>query len=119
MLDLGEYLVEVSARDEKQNCCPGERKLIGKVTYQERDEILALHERKNGLLELMQSLAASDDELLRNSLFYEKIIADLGTTTTKHQKWWETRAKQYHWEKVCGNVWEIDFETCQIFVCYK
>ena len=93
-----------------------ERREIGKVTYKERDEILALFERKNGLLELVRALAETGDELLKNSHFYEKVIADLGKTTTRHEQWWDSRAKHYKWEKIYGYVWEIDFDSCKIFL---
>ena len=33
-----------------------ERKIVGQVTIEERDEILALFERKNGLMELAKSV---------------------------------------------------------------
>lgn len=101
----------------EKNCqCSGGRKLVGKVTTRERDEIQGLFERKNGLTELIHSLAASGDELIENSHFYEKIIADLGRTTTKHQQWWDQRARQYQWENIAGCVWEIDFDSCNIFI---
>ena len=93
-----------------------ERRLIGKVTPGERDEISALFERKNGLTELIKALAEDDDDLLKNSYFYEKIITDLGQTTTRHQEWWDRLAKHYAWESAPGCVWEIDFETCRIFL---
>lgn len=89
---------------------------IGKVTYKERDEILALFERKNGLLELVRSLAETDNDLLKNGYFYEQVVADLGKTSTRHEEWWNKRAEQYRWERLEGHCWEIDFETCRIFV---
>lgn len=96
--------------------CFADRKRIGKVTLKERDEIAALFERKNGLSELIRTLVENDDEALKNSYFYEKIIADMGQTTTKHQLWWDRCAKQYQWENIDGYLWEIDFETCHIFL---
>jgi CXXX repeat modification system protein len=90
--------------------------MIGKVTPKERDEISSLFERKNGLTELVRALAEADDELLKNSYFYEKIIADMGRTTTKHQQWWDRCSIQYQWEIASGYLWEIDFETCHIFL---
>ena len=93
-----------------------DRKLVGKVTYKERDEILALFERKNGLIELTRALAEADDELLKNGHFYEKIIADLGKTCTRHEEWWGDRARHYQWERAEGHCWEIDFESGRIFL---
>lgn len=100
-----------------QNCeTPVERKMVGKVSHKERDEILALFERKNGLNELIRSLVETDDEVLRNHHFYEKIVADMGNTATKFQQWWDAKARQYRWENAAGHVWEIDFDTCRIFL---
>lgn len=101
---------------EKSCHCPTERKFVGKVTPQERDEVQSLFERKNGLTELIASLAAEDHELLKNDFFYEKVVADLGRTVSKQQNWWDLRARQYGWENVVGCVWEIDFESCRIFL---
>ena len=92
-----------------------DKRFVGKVTTKERDEILALFERKNGLAELTYSLASADDEALKNTYFYEKLVADMGETATKYQLWWDKRAKLYQWEEVCGSVWEIDFDSCQVF----
>jgi CXXX repeat modification system protein len=96
-----------------------DKRLVGKVTLKERDEILALFERKNGLVELVHALAQTDDEALKNSYFYEKIIADMGKTATKYQQWWDTRVKLYQWENIPGYVWEINFDSCQVFLTKK
>ena len=39
------------------------KKLVGKVTEQERDQIKALFERKNGLTELLKSIDAKNEVL--------------------------------------------------------
>jgi len=93
-----------------------ERKIVGKVTYQERDQLQGLFERKNGLIELVYSLAIENDELLKNHYFYEKLVADMGRTTTKLQQWWDEKGIEYKWQSISGYVWSIDFETCQIFL---
>ena len=87
------------------------KKIVGKVTPEERDEILALFERKNGLNELALLLNSSSDQEL-----YEKLVMDLGETSLRFQRWWDTKAKQYCWESVKGGNWEIDFDTCEIFL---
>ena len=102
--------------DNKTGCCCENRRLAGKVTPKERDEILALFERKNGLIELARSLAESDDEALKNTYFYEKLVEDMGKTASKYQKWWDDRVKIYQWENVSGYSWEIDFDSCQVFL---
>lgn len=85
------------------------KKLVGIVTKQERDEIKYLFERKNGLLELMNSI---NDSLS----IYDKVVMDLGGTSTKLQSWWNKYANFYKWEQAENGHWEIDFETCEIFL---
>ena len=91
-------------------------KKIGQVTAEERDEIRFLFERKNGLLELSRSLVTVDKKTLENSPLYEKIVADLGKVSTKFQDWWDEKSVGYHWESVRGSHWQIDFETCDIYL---
>jgi CXXX repeat modification system protein len=86
------------------------KKLLGKVTEQERDEIKFLFERKNGLSELFKIIPEDNNKV------YEKILKDMGETSTKFQLWWDNKSKQYHWENIKGYNWEIDFNTCEIFL---
>lgn len=87
------------------------KKVIGKVTPEEKDTIQALFERKNGLNELAKILTADNAEL------YEKLVHDMGETGTKFQHWWDSMAEKYHWESCEGGNWEINFDTCEINLC--
>lgn len=87
--------------------------IVGRVTPAERDEIQALYERRNGLKELIATLQQSG-AVLSSEALYEKVVADLGKTSTRFQKWWEDKAKTYGWENVPGCHWSIDFDTCEI-----
>ena len=84
------------------------RKIVGRVTPEERDEIQKLFERKNGLAELAKILTADNGEL------YEKLVKDMGQTGTKFQQWWDAKASQYGWERHPKGNWEINFQTCEI-----
>lgn len=84
------------------------RKVIGKVTEEEKREIQQLFERQNGLNELAKILTADNDVL------YEKLVKDLGETGVKFQCWWDRMADLYHWESADGEHWEIDFLTNEI-----
>ena len=86
------------------------KKLVGQVTPEERTEIQTLFERHNGLNELAKILTADNAEL------YEKLVKDLGETGTKFQQWWDTMAEKYQWESVENGNWEINFDTCEIFL---
>lgn len=86
------------------------KKLVGKVTLEEKNEILALFERRNGLNELAKIITADNGEL------YEKLVKDLGETGMKFQSWWDRMAQKYQWESAENGNWEISFDTCEIFL---
>ena len=86
------------------------KKIVGQVTPEERNEIQTLFERRNGLNELAKILTADNAEL------YEKLVKDLGETGTKFQNWWDRMADKYQWESVDSGNWEINFDTCEIFL---
>ena len=88
-------------------------RVVGRVTPKERDEIRALYERRNGLKELVLSLQQNNAALV-NEAFYEKLVADMGKTMTRFQKWWDNKAKAYGWTSEPGGHWSIDFDTCEI-----
>lgn len=87
-----------------------ERKLVGQVTAEEKNEIQALFERRNGLNELSQILTVENEAL------YEKLVKDLGETGAKFQNWWNRMGEKYNWESAEGGNWEINFETCEIYL---
>lgn len=86
------------------------RRVIGTVTPNEKNEIQQLFERRNGLNELAKILTVENTEL------YEKLVKDLGETGTKFQSWWNRMGDKYQWESIEGGNWEINFETCEIYL---
>ena len=86
------------------------KKEVGQVTPQERDEIQKLFERRNGLNELAKILTPDNDDL------YQKLVKDMGETSTKFQNWWNEMGDKYRWESVENGNWEINFENCKIFL---
>lgn len=86
------------------------RKVVGKVSEEERNEIQTLFERRNGLNELAKVLTPDKVEL------YNRLVTDLGQTSTKFQQWWDDKSQKYNWESSENGRWEIDFESCQIYL---
>lgn len=86
------------------------KKLVGQVTVEEKEEILTLFERRNGLNELAKILTADNGEL------YEKLVKDMGETGSKFQSWWDRMSQKYNWESAENGHWEINFDTCEIFL---
>ncbi len=77
---------------------------------EERDEIKRLFERRNGLEELAKIVTIDNDEL------YEKVVKDMGETKVNFQSWWDRMSSKYHWEGSAEGHWEIDFESCEVFL---
>lgn len=86
------------------------KKDVGTVTEQERDEIQALFERRNGLNELAKILTADNSDL------YERLVKDISETSTKFQNWWDRMSQKYQWESEENGNWEIDFHECKIYL---
>ena len=86
------------------------KKEVGIVLPEERDEIQALFERKNGLNELAKILTSENESL------YEKLVRDLGENSTRFQNWWNEKSFKYQWESADNGNWEIDFNTCKIYL---
>lgn len=87
-----------------------EKKLVGQVTPDEKNEIQALFERRNGLNELAKILTADNADL------YEKLVKDMGETGSKFQRWWDVMSQKYNWESCENGNWEINFDTCEIYL---
>lgn len=86
------------------------KKEVGCVTVEERDEIQALFERRNGLSELARILTADNGEL------YERLVRDMGETAARFEGWWDSMSAGYGWESAPGGHWEIDFRSCKIYL---
>ncbi len=86
------------------------KKLVGKVTIEEKNEIVVLFERRNGLNELAKILTPDNVEL------YNRLVRDMGETGTKFQNWWDTMSQKYQWEKTKNGRWQINFDTCEIYL---
>ena len=89
------------------------RKLVGHVTLEAKDEIQTIFERRNGLNELAKIVTPENVEL------YEKLVKDLGETSTKFQNWWDNMASKYNWEMTDNGRWEITFDKCEIYLITK
>lgn len=81
---------------------------IGQVSPEERDEIQMLFERRNGLNELAKVLTPDNESL------YQKLVKDMGETSSRFQQWWDRMSEKYQWKRTPNGHWEIDFETCEI-----
>lgn len=84
------------------------RKIVGKVTEEEKSVIKGINAHKNSLEELLLSLP-EDDEL------YKIALNDMAETTKKYKEWWNRHYEKYHWEKG-EDDWTILFDTNEIII---
>lgn len=89
------------------------KKIVGQVTDNEKNEIQRLFERRNGLNELAKILTPENEEL------YERLVKDMGDTATKFQQWWDEMSVKYQWESAENGSWEINFQTNEIVLVTK
>lgn len=86
------------------------KQLVGKVTIEEKNEIHQLFERKNGLVELTKVVDPDNEKM------YNKLVTDMGRTQHAFQAWWDTMNVKYKWSGSPTGHWEIDFQTCEIYL---
>lgn len=86
------------------------KKKVGIVTFEERDEIQKLYKRHSGLTDLAKIISVDNVEL------YEKVVCDLGETNIMFQDWWNKKGEKYKWESADNGRWQINFETCYIYL---
>ena len=40
----------------------------------------------------------------------------MGETKVNFQSWWDRMSSKYHWESSAEGHWEIEFESCEVFL---
>jgi CXXX repeat modification system protein len=68
------------------------------------------------ILDTHSTSVEMDKKELENSALYEKLVTDLGRVSTRFQGWWDEKSEKYKWESAPGAHWEIDFDTCDIYL---
>ncbi|MDR1201030.1 MAG: CXXX repeat peptide modification system protein [Tannerellaceae bacterium] len=88
------------------------KKRIGQVSEQEKEEIRALSNRKNALIELSKMIEVND----ANRPQYEKLVKDIVEATICFQQWWNDMETKRQWKKHPAETWEIDFQTNDVYL---
>lgn len=81
------------------------KKIIGQVTYEEKEQIRILFEKRVAL----ENLLLIDAKEVQN-----KIMMDLHQINNKMQNWWNQMGLKYQWPGEENAHWEIDFNTKEI-----
>lgn len=82
-------------------------KVVGKLTEDEKKEILALFEKKIALENLVNIIQPSNEKM------YEKLTLDYGSVMRLFQEWWSNTSRKYCWE---GQSWYINFENNEVLM---
>ncbi|MDR3141389.1 MAG: CXXX repeat peptide modification system protein [Tannerellaceae bacterium] len=85
---------------------------IGQVSEQEKEEIRALSNHKNTLIELSKIIEVNDG----NRPQYEKSVKDIVEASICFQQWWDDMETKYQWKKHPAGNWEIDFQTNNVYL---
>lgn len=89
---------------------------VGFVTDGEKEEIQKLHEKRLALKELLLTLCNPALKENEKDALYEKIVKDLGNVNLSCEMWWSKMSKKYVWKSMENGVWNIDFNTNEIFL---
>ena len=90
--------------------------VVGRVTEEEKNEILIIFERKLGIEELTTTIESDWLSLNAKEVLQDKMIAELDKTKLNMQIWWDKMYEKYQWKIVNGHEWHIDFSTREIFL---
>lgn len=85
---------------------------VGQVTEQEKDEIFSLFERKNALIELINSLHVDE----QTEPIYQRLLMDMTITNRDFNQWWSNMSKKYEWKTAEKGNWNINFATNDIYL---
>jgi len=92
------------------------REIVGIVTEEEKNEVMMLFERKIGIEELTATLENDLISIEKKEIMQDKMISELGKVKLNLQAWWGRMYEKYNWKSVEGYMWNIDFQTCEIFL---
>jgi len=92
------------------------REIVGIVTEEEKNEVMMLFERKIGIEELTATLENDLISIEKKEIMQDKMISELGKVKLNLQAWWGRMYEKYNWKSVEGYRWNIDFQSCEIFL---
>ncbi|MBQ8452747.1 MAG: CXXX repeat peptide modification system protein [Prevotella sp.] len=84
------------------------KKVVGRVTEEEKRAIMNIYSHINSLEELLLILP-------HDSNLYKQANEDLTRTRGRYQEWWNVHSEKYKWERKKGD-WSILFETNEITI---
>ena len=95
-----------------------EKKLVGRVTPEQRDEIRALFERWDSQKRRFQFFFPKENRDLSREIqdIYDDMVISMEYMLLAIAQWWDDRGAEYQWEGRESGRWEINFDTCEVFL---
>lgn len=90
------------------------KKLLGKVTNEEKEQVMAISRRRSALHELFATLG--NEAATPNDALYERIVADIGETNQKLKDWWSATAKAHDWSFSEKDIWQVEYESNELYL---
>lgn len=90
------------------------KKLLGKVTNEEKEQVMAISRRRNALHELFSSL--NSEAATPNNTLYERIVEDIGDTNQRLKDWWITTAKAHNWSFTEKDAWQVEYDSNELYL---
>lgn len=92
------------------------KRVVGKISESEKEEVIVLTERLSALKELRLGI----DNLDLNEIEIQKLLSKVENreveTSTDLQKWWNDKYIKYHWEGEENASWEVDFHSSNVLL---
>jgi CXXX repeat modification system protein len=89
------------------------KEAVGEVTELERNAIQHLHERRNGLEELLLCVGESSDA---DRELRERVMRDRAQNDARYSQWWAETAAYHGWKGKPNAHWELDFGTRRVYL---
>jgi len=92
--------------------------VLGKITEIEKRDITQLMGRKGALEDLFIVLGrqAEIGVEANTAQLYERIVNDMQQVKSEISDWWITVSTSHSWEYGPSNVWNINFDTDEVFL---
>lgn len=88
--------------------------LLGKVTQEERQQIMDIYHRKTALQELL--LIINTQKTLNDDGLSDNLLIDLTNSNKEMAEWWTATAQFYDWTYAPTDSWQINFEDCSVYL---
>lgn len=89
---------------------------VGRVSENEKNKILILHERILAIEELEISIEDNELDNEYKEILINKVVKEKIKTNNEFNQWWDRTAEKYKWIGDKDGHWSIDFFNNDIYL---